>query len=167
MRRLAVFLALIPPLVVLYLLYTGSLSGFELILALIVAAVVSYLFSGALISRPGRVYNPLRWAWGIIYAILYLTVIEAKAHLQVLKLILFPGGVRPAIVRIPYEVESDYAVTLIANSITNTPGTVVVDVDEERKRLYVHWIKAVDTTDEGARREVSELFERYARRIFE
>ncbi len=167
MRKLAIFLALIPPLVALYLLYTGSLSLFELALAIIVATVISYLFSSALISRPGRLYNPIRWAWALIFAILYLTVVEAKAHLSVLKLIFVPSRARPAIVRIPYSVESDYAITLIANSITNTPGTVVVDVDEERKYFYVHWIRATDLTEEGAKREVSELFERYARRIFE
>ncbi len=167
MARVGKAVALAVPLTILYLIYTGSWSLFEAVLGFIVSFIVGLLFADVVVHRPGKMYNPARWLWALVYAILYFTVIEMKAHAEVVKLILSPGKARPGIVRIPYSVETDYAVTTIANSITNTPGTVVVDIDEKEKKMYVHWIRILDETDEGARRHVSEVFERYAKRIFD
>jgi multicomponent Na+:H+ antiporter subunit E len=68
---------------------------------------------------------------------------------------------------VPFDVEGDYTVTSIANSITNTPGTVVVEVDRARKVFYVHWIDVASIEPAEARRSISEAFEYYSRRIFE
>jgi len=68
---------------------------------------------------------------------------------------------------VPYGVNSEYSIVSIANSITNTPGTVVVDIDEDRKFFYVHWIDAQAFDDQEARRTVSEVFEKELSRIFE
>ncbi len=167
MNRVAAILALIIPLTILYVIYTGSFSLFEVVLGVLVALVVGYLFADAVVDNPGKLYNPVRWFWLIIYGLYYLTIIEAKAHWGVIKLILNPHAMKPGIVRIPYSVKTDYAAVTIANSITNTPGTVVVDIDEEGRKMYVHWIKIEDETDEGARKHVSETFEKYASRIFD
>jgi multicomponent Na+:H+ antiporter subunit E len=167
MNKAKAIIALIIPLILIYLIYTGSYSWFELLLSIIVAVLVGYLFGDAVVKNAGKVYSVRRWFWGLVYAILYFTVIEAKAHWGVLKLIFKPRNVRPAIVRIPYNVETDYALTTIANSVTNTPGTITVDVDQDRKYLYIHWIRAVDISEEGARKHVTELFEKYAKKIFD
>lgn len=91
---------------------------------------------------------------------------EVRAHLDVMRRILHPRmPINPGIVKIPYEVVSDYAMLTIANSITNTPGTVVVDVFPEEKAFYVHWINAVVTEPEKARESVSRIFEKFAKRI--
>ncbi len=167
MNKALALLGLIIPLTILYIIYTGSYSLFELLLGILVAVIVGYLFADAVVQHPGKIYNPIRWLWLLIYGLYYLTIIEAKAHWSVIKLIANPKKMNPGIVRIPYYVKTDYAAVTIANSITNTPGTVVVDIDEKNKRMYVHWIKIIDTTDEGARKHVSETFEKYASKIFD
>ena len=48
--------------------------------------------------------------------------------------------IRPAIVAYPLTVTTDAQITLLANMITLTPGTLSVDVSEDRKWLYVHAI---------------------------
>ena len=48
--------------------------------------------------------------------------------------------IRPAIIAYPLTVTSDAQITLLANMITLTPGTLSVDVSEDRKWLYVHAI---------------------------
>ncbi|RLG77421.1 MAG: cation:proton antiporter, partial [Thermoprotei archaeon] len=63
--------------------------------------------------------------------------------------------------------KTDYAMTTIANSITNTPGTVVVDVDPVERNFYVHWIDVKTTEPEEARLRISNVFEKYAWRVFE
>lgn len=48
--------------------------------------------------------------------------------------------IRPAIIAYPLTVTSDAQITLLANMITLTPGTLSVDVSDDRKTLYVHVI---------------------------
>ena len=52
--------------------------------------------------------------------------------------------IRPDVIAIPLRVESDAAVTTIANSITLTPGTLTMDHDAATNTLYVHAIAAKD-----------------------
>ena len=49
-------------------------------------------------------------------------------------------ALRPAIVAYPLTVTTDAQITLLANMITLTPGTLSVDVSDDRKWLYVHAI---------------------------
>jgi len=146
-------------LAVVYLVYTGSYGLVEITIALLVGVGVSLVLAPDLILNPSKM-SPRRFITAIYYLVKYFTIIEAKAHWSVLKLILMPSAkYNPAIVRIPYSVTSDYSILLISNSITNTPGTVVIDVDEKRKYLYVHWIDATSVEDQEARKSVSEEFE--------
>jgi multicomponent Na+:H+ antiporter subunit E len=48
--------------------------------------------------------------------------------------------IRPAIIAYPLTVTSDVQITLLANMITLTPGTLSVDVSGDRKTLYIHAI---------------------------
>ena len=47
---------------------------------------------------------------------------------------------RPAIIAYPLTVTTDAQITLLANMITLTPGTMSIDVSADRKTLYVHAI---------------------------
>ena len=47
---------------------------------------------------------------------------------------------RSGIVTVPLDVRGEFGVALLANMITLTPGTLSVDVSEDRKWLYVHAI---------------------------
>ncbi len=49
-------------------------------------------------------------------------------------------NIRPAIIAYPLTVTTDLQITLLANMITLTPGTLSVDVSADRKTLYVHAI---------------------------
>ncbi len=150
-----------------YLLYTGAVSLTEVVLGVIVGFSVAYIFSDLLIQDSSKL-SLKRLAVLIAYAFKYFTVIEAKAHWSVVKAILSPAmRINPSIVRIPYKVKDDYAIVTVANSITNTPGTVVVDIDEGKRNMYVHWLFAEVTSDEEARKEVSEEFESWAKLIFD
>jgi multicomponent Na+:H+ antiporter subunit E len=45
---------------------------------------------------------------------------------------------RPGILAIPLEARTDAEITLLANLITMTPGTLTLDVSSDRKVLFVH-----------------------------
>lgn len=150
-----------------YLVYTGSLSVSEALISLVVGFAVASLIGGELVVDESKL-SLKRFIEAVKYAFKYFTIIEYLAHYQVVKAILSRNpGLKPAIVEVPYNVNSEIAIVTIANSITNTPGTVVVDVDEEKKRFYVHWIFAEAFEGEGARKGVSAEFEEWAKRIFD
>ncbi|MGK6315286.1 Na+/H+ antiporter subunit E [Neorhizobium sp. DT-125] len=65
---------------------------------------------------------------------------------------------KPGIFAFPLTVDRDFEITLLANLITLTPGTLSVDVSEDRKTLFVH---AIDCSDiEATKRDIANGFER-------
>lgn len=77
-------------------------------------------------------------------AVRYLLVFTKEllvANVDVAYRVLSPSlPIDPDVVAIPLRVESDAAITSIANSITLTPGTLTMDYDEETNTLFVHAI---------------------------
>jgi len=65
---------------------------------------------------------------------------------------------RPAVQAIPLEPAKDISITLLANLITLTPGTLSLDVSPDRKYLFIHNIGVTDI--EKSRKEIKETFER-------
>lgn len=94
--------------------------------------------------------------------ILYLFVFFLRELLlsawRVAKLVLAPKpDLKPGIFAYKLQVQTDFQITLLANLITLTPGTLSVDVSEDRSTLYVH---ALDCSDpEAARADIANGFE--------
>lgn len=88
------------------------------------------------------------------------------ANLRVAYDIITPGYfMRPGIVAIPLDIESDAEITLLANLITLTPGTLSLDVSTDRRTLYVHAIYIRDI--DQFRRNIKNGFERRVQEVFE
>ena len=67
-------------------------------------------------------------------------------------------NLKPGIFAYPLKVDRDFEITLLANLITLTPGTLSVDVSDDRRFLYVH---ALDCSDpEKTREDIADGFER-------
>lgn len=56
---------------------------------------------------------------------------------------------RPCIIALPLSAKTDYEITILANMISLTPGTLSLDLSEDRKFLFVHaiYFKEVDIQD--------------------
>ena len=99
----------------------------------------------------------------VVYAVLFLWEL-LTANVDVAYRVLHPRmPIEPDVVEIPLRVQSDLAVTTIANSITLTPGTLTMDYDEERNALYVH---AINRGDPESVIAPIRRWEDYALRIF-
>ncbi len=62
-----------------------------------------------------------------------------KANLQIAQLILWkPSRVQPALIKVPLDIKTDRGIFLLSSMITLTPGTLTLDVSEDRRYLYVH-----------------------------
>lgn len=86
------------------------------------------------------------------------------ANVQVAWIILTKSNdqMKPNWVIIPLELKSPEAITILAGTITLTPGTVSADLSNEGHSLLVH---ALDAEDPDAVRD--EIKERYERRLLE
>ncbi len=68
-----------------------------------------------------------------------------KANIQVAYEVMTPKlNMQPGIVMVPLDVETDLEITLLANLITLTPGTLSLDVSADKKVLYVHSMYVAD-----------------------
>lgn len=151
-----------------YIFFSGSVSTYDIITGLIVSIAVASIFSTFVVSNPSKTFDLRRWALLLHYSIYYFFIAEVKSHLDVMYRILHPKTpVKPGIVAVPYTVTSDYGITAVANSITNTPGTVVVDIDTSSKTYYVHWIFVKTTKPIEAQKEISSVFEKFVKKIFD
>jgi multicomponent Na+:H+ antiporter subunit E len=105
---------------------------------------------------------------GLPYAGVYLVAFLWElltANLDVAYRVLAPSmPINPEVIEVPLRVESDLAVTTIANSITLTPGTLTMDYDGERNSLYVH---AIDGRDPESVVDPIRTWEDYALAIFD
>jgi len=119
------------------------------VISLIVAAISRNYF-----CRMGdyRMANPLRWVILGFYAVIPFFIEMAHANIDVAYRVI-TGRIRPGIVKLSTGLETDFGVLLLANSITLTPGTLTVGIDEETNDLYVHMINI------GMGAEKKELFE--------
>ena len=79
--------------------------------------------------------------------------------LRVAWLVLKPGqNYRPSFISFPLTVKEPHEITILANLITLTPGTLSVDVSDDNKTLYIHCIDVDDV--EALRKDIAEGFER-------
>jgi multicomponent Na+:H+ antiporter subunit E len=74
------------------------------------------------------------------------------------------SALRPAIVAVPLTVKSDAEITLLANLITLTPGTLSVDVSDDRSLLYVHVLTL--STREALIADIAAGFETKVKEVF-
>jgi multicomponent Na+:H+ antiporter subunit E len=88
-----------------------------------------------------------------------------KANVRVAYEVVTPHHtMNPGVVAVPLDATSDAEISLLANLITLTPGTLSLDVAADRKTLYVHAMFVGDA--ESFRRQIKEGFERRVMEIF-
>lgn len=67
------------------------------------------------------------------------------ANFEVAKLVLGPNRkLHPAFVVYPLELQDDIAISILANTISLTPGTVSADVSNDRRSLLIHGLDVQD-----------------------
>lgn len=133
---------------------TGSFTLLNLIFGFILGAAALYLIRkeiGSLgyLSRMRRVLS---------LTILFLVEL-VKSSWTVAKTVLSPTiDIKPGMFVYPLKVDKDAEITMLANLITLTPGTLTVDVSQDRRFLYIH---ALDCSDpDQLRHDIAAGFER-------
>lgn len=159
MKRLLPHPGLTLLLVTMWMLVLNSLSMGGFLLGLFFAIVVPLFTAPFWPDRPQmRLGLPLL---GYAFLVLWDIVV---ANFQVARLILFRRNrdFRSCWLSIPLELRSAEAITLLAGTISLTPGTVSTDISTDGRHLLVH---ALDTGDPAG--EITRIKARYERRLLE
>jgi multicomponent Na+:H+ antiporter subunit E len=113
---------------------TGHFNLSNVLAGMILGHVV--LFIAQPIMGPTNYFSRIRHVLG--FALFYLWEL-ILSNLRVAYDVMSPGiHARPGVLAIPLEAKSDAEITMLANLITLTPGSVSLDVSSDRRFLYVH-----------------------------
>ena len=148
-------------LLVCWLWLNNTLAPGHVVLGAVLGVAIPF-FTRRSWPEPLVIRRPLRV---VEYAavVLYDVVV---ANLQVAAIILGPlSRLRPAFVRVPLDLRTDFAVTVLASTVTLTPGTVSVEIEDGgagRRVLLVHVLRCLDAGE-----MVRTIKERYERRLMD
>ena len=143
----------------------AALHGEVTLVNLLVGYAVGYAIL-ALLARggvmPSTLVSRTRRALGLAAFFAWELLL---ANLRVAVDVLRGDQIEPAVVAIPLDVTSDGEILLLSMLINITPGSVTIDLADDRRTLYVHvmHMKSADET----RRDIKTGFERRVKLLFE
>lgn len=148
-------------LVVCWLWLNNTLAPGHVVLGAALATAIPF-FTRQFWPQPLVIRRPLRV---LEYFLVVLNDIVV-ANVQVAAIVLGPlSRVQPAFIRVPLELQTDFAVTVLASTVTLTPGTVSVGIEADAgggRVLVVHALRCLDPDA-----MIAEIKSRYERRLKE
>nr|MBS0036793.1 Na+/H+ antiporter subunit E [Saprospiraceae bacterium] len=119
---------------------TGQATFINFIFGFILSYLIMWVVSAR--NTDQRYFKLLPRTIGLVFYFLFELI---KANLQVAFDVSTPHYfMHPAIVAVPLTIKSDLGITLLANLITLTPGTLSLDVSDDKSTLYVHAMYVFD-----------------------
>lgn len=113
-------------------------------------------------SGTGRYISRL---WAVVRFACYFLYILVKANLDVAWEIITPGyTMTPRMIRYDVKGLTPVQITVLANAITLTPGTLSADINDAGDILYIHAMYAEKKTD--ATKDLDELRDKLLKLVF-
>ncbi|MHA0285331.1 Na+/H+ antiporter subunit E [Mycobacterium sp. C3-094] len=152
MRTMALRVWMVCWLILVWVLLWGTVSAANILSGLLVALVITLLLPLPPVPVEGRLHpiSLMRLVVTIVYRLLASSV-------QVAALALKPGPPPlTAVLRAHLAIKSDLVLVLAVNIINLTPGTMVLEIDQPRRMIYVHVL------DVGSERTVTRFYRQVA-----
>jgi multicomponent Na+:H+ antiporter subunit E len=139
-------------LILVWMLLWGTVSAANILSGLVIALVITVLLPLPAVPIEGRLH-PLSLARLIVQVGYYLVL----SSVQVAWLAVKPGRPpRTAVLRAHLALKSDLVLALAVNVINLIPGSIVLEIDQTRRMIYVHVI------DAGSDRSVKRFYHQVA-----
>lgn len=144
-----------------WLVLMGSVSGGVMVLGFLLAGIIPLLTRVFWPDVP-KVSSSLKLTRYLIMVLGDIVV----ANLIALHLILGPKkNLQPAWIEIPLDIRDPFAVTILASTISLTPGTVSAEVGPGHSKLLIHALNASDP--QKVVRDIKQRYEVPLKEIFE
>lgn len=139
---------------------TGSFAEVNLAFGFVLGTAALYLIREQVGTT--AYFSKLGKGIGLAATFVYELVLSAW---RVATIVLRPKiELQPGIIAYPLTVDRDFEITMLANLITLTPGTLSVDVSDDRKTLFVHCIDVPDP--QATIDDIKNAFERKILEVF-
>ena len=146
-------------LLIVWLMINSTTSLGHIILGLVLAIVIPLLCEPLRMPQPA-IKRPLKV---ISYLVIVLKDIVV-ANVQVALLVIGPmRKIKPGFVAVPLDLTDVFPITILASTVTMTPGTVSGEVSKDKKWLYVHVLDMPENEQEV----IDFIKQRYESRIKE
>jgi multicomponent K+:H+ antiporter subunit E len=161
MRRFLPHPLLSVSLAILWLLLVNQLSAGHVVLGALLGWLIPFATS-PFWPEHIRIRHPLAL---MRYLGIFVIDIVRGSFLVAWLILLGPARLRPAFVQVPLVLRTDLAISLLANTISLTPGTVSAHLSADKRTLIVH---TIDTGDADALvAEIKQRYEAPLKKIFE
>ncbi len=98
---------------------------------------------------------------GSIVLLVFLIKELFLSNLKVIYYVITPElQFRPAVLKLPLDVQSETGIVLLANMITLTPGTITLEISGDRKYLFYHTVNVPDNDFDNAKMQIKNGFEK-------
>lgn len=89
-----------------------------------------------------------KYVWAIVKLIVLFIKELILSNLSVLKLVYKPKlEIKPGIIALPTDLNRNWEITILANLITLTPGTLSIDVSPDNRYIYIHVMDMPDVDE--------------------
>ena len=149
-------------LAVTWMLLVNRIALGSLVMAAFLATVIPLATAAYLPARP-RLTRP--FALIPYLALVLWDVILANIHVARIILFMPADQIKSAWITIPVDLTAPEAITLLAGTITMTPGTLTADMTRDGRALLIHALHAPDP--DALRDEIKSRYESRLKRIFE
>ncbi len=137
-----------------WMFLTGDLDFINFVEGFVIGFIILWVSKYA--SESSKYISKIPKIIGLILYFIYELIV---ANIKVAYDIITPRHrMKPAIIAFPLTIDRDYEITILANMITLTPGTLSLDVSTDKKVLYVHSMYV--SNPEEFKKEIKEGFER-------
>ncbi|MCH9668838.1 MAG: Na+/H+ antiporter subunit E [Actinomycetia bacterium] len=120
-------------LILVWVLLWGSVSAANILSGLAIALIITLFLPLPPVPVQGR-FHPLP----LLRLILNVAYSLVVSSVQVAALALRPEPPMSAVVRAQLALKSDLVLALAVNILNLTPGTIVLEIDQARRMIYVH-----------------------------
>jgi len=147
-----------------WLLFTASFAPFSLVAGALGSVLIAALTYDVFIAQHEaglRSFLPRPFPSAVFLLILVFCLYQSSVKMIVA---VITGKVNPRIVHFRTRLRSDLARMILANSITFTPGTITLDLNDDH--LTVHWLFCSTKHAKAAGEIVKGRLEEYLRKVW-
>jgi len=155
---------------IVWIIFAGRVSLDVIIIGIIASLLTTVLLSEMLFRASNRKFNLTESLHKIFLIIMFIPVFfyeAVKSAVQVSNYIFKKDiSFSPGIIKVKTKLTNVTAITILANLITLTPGTLTLDFDKSERAYYIHWIDVKTREEAEAGKEIIEKFENWLDVIF-
>ena len=159
-NQLAIFFVLM----VIWMLINNSLDLEILVVGFILSVCLAFIFGRRTDVLDEFKFTPKAFFYTGVYLLVFFWDL-IKSNLDVALRVLKPSlPINPGIVKTKTVLKSKMARMILTNSITLTPGTLIVDIEDDI--IYIHWIDVESEDIDVATEKIVKKFEKILVKIY-